>query len=184
MRYRLRIRLAGYETNGYLAHHSNERTMAGQPPIALSKGLPNQIAVGKCSMSQFFQRKPARRAPRANLQGMISAGIRLQNGRQISCKLRQLSITGGLLDASTYVEERTWVKLTIYLSTGAVNTVAEMMFPMRGGAGFLQPFRFTSLGSEELLALDREVTFALNQTVNGKTMDSGLRAPRFYLESF
>ena len=135
-------------------------------------------------MSQFYQRQPVRRAPRANLQGMISAAIRLQNGRQLSGKLRTLSITGGLLDASTYIEERTWVKLTIYLSSGAVNTLAEMMFPMRGGAGYLQPFRFVRLGSEELLALDQEVTSALKQAPTGKAIDSGLRAPRFYLESW
>ena len=135
-------------------------------------------------MSQFFQRRPARRAPRANLRGMISAVIRLDNGRQLSCKLRQLSITGGLLDVATYVEERTWVKLTVYLSTGAVNSIAEMMFPMRGGAGYLQPFRFTGLGADELLALDREVTDFLKQTVTGKAGDSGLREPRFYLESW
>ena len=136
------------------------------------------------SMSQFFQRRPPRRAPRANLHGMISAVIRLQNGRQLSCKLQQLSITGGMLDASTYTEERTWAKLTIYLSTGALNSVAEMMFPMRGGSGYLQPFRFVRLGAEELHALDREVTAALKQAVTGKALDSGLRAPRFYLESW
>ncbi len=135
-------------------------------------------------MSQFFQRRPPRRAPRANLRGMISAVIRLDNGRQLSCKVRQLSITGGLLDVGNYVEERTWVKLTIYLSTGAVNSVAEMMFPMRGGSGYLQPFRFTSLGAEELHALDREVNVLLKQTITGKAGDSGLRAPRFYLESW
>jgi len=135
-------------------------------------------------MSQFFQRRPPRRAPRANLHGVISAVIRLQNGRQFSCKLRRLSITGGLLDASTYIEERTWVRLTIYLSSGAVNSIAEMMFPMRGGAGYLQPFRFTRLGEEELHALDREVTSFLKQTGTGKAGDLGLRAPRFYLESW
>jgi hypothetical protein len=135
-------------------------------------------------MSQFLQRQPARRAPRANLNGMISAVIRLQNGRQLSCKLRKLSITGGLLDSAIYVEERTWVKLSIYLSTGAVNSVAEMMFPMRGGAGYLQPFRFVRLGADELHALDREVNDVLKQTLTGKAVDSGLRAPRFYLESW
>ena len=135
-------------------------------------------------MSQFFQRRPARRAPRANLRGMMSAAIRLENGRQFSCTLRQLSITGGLLDVATYVEERTWVKLTIYLSTGAVNGVAEMMFPMRGGAGYLQPFRFVSLDAEDLHALDCEVTALLKQTITGKAGDTGLRAPRFYLETW
>lgn len=114
---------------------------------------------------------------------MISAVIRLENGRQISCKLQQLSITGGLLDLATYLEERAWVNITIYLTSGPLRATAEMMFPMRGGTGYLQPFRFTSLGTEELHALDGEVTELLKQSMT-KAGDSGLRAPRFYLESW
>ena len=115
---------------------------------------------------------------------MISAVIRLENGRQLSCKLQQLSITGGLLDLATYLEERAWVSITIYLSSGTVRATAEMMFPMRGGTGYLQPFRFTSLGSEELHSLDREVTDLLKQSMQAKAGDSNLRAPRFYLETW
>ncbi|HYM77207.1 MAG TPA: hypothetical protein VE377_14635 [Candidatus Dormibacteraeota bacterium] len=132
-------------------------------------------------MSQFFQRRPPRRAPRVSLRGTISALVRLENGRQLSAKLQQLSITGGLLDFPAYLEERAWVDVTLYLSSGPVRGIAEMMFPMRGGAGYLQPFRFTSLGEEELHAVDREVTALLKQTVS-KTGESGLRAPRYYLE--
>jgi hypothetical protein len=136
-------------------------------------------------MSQFFQHRPARRAPRANLHGSIMAVIRLENGRQLSGKLQQLSITGGLLDISNYVEERSWVDVAIYLSTGQVRATAEMMFPMRGGAGYLQPFRFTSLGTDELHAIDREVTELIKQSV-AATTGQGLigRSPRFYLESW
>ena len=135
-------------------------------------------------MSQFFQRRPHRRAPRASLRGTISAVMRLENGRQLACRLRQISITGGLLDTPTYVEERSWVKLTVFLSSGAVSCVAEMMFPMRAGTGYLQPFRFVSLGDEELLAIDREVTDILKQTITGKAGDTALRAPRFYFEAW
>ena len=115
---------------------------------------------------------------------MISAVIRLENGRQLSCKLEQLSITGGLLDLAAYLEERAWVNITIYLTSGPLRATAEMMFPMRGGTGYLQPFRFTRLGSEELHALDREVTELLKHSIGTKAGDSGLRAPRFYLESW
>lgn len=135
-------------------------------------------------MTHFFQRRPTRRAPRVSLRGTISAVIRLENGRQLPATLRQLSITGGLLDLSVYLEERAWVDLTIYLSSGPVRATAEMMFPMRGGVGYLQPFRFTSLGEEELHALDREVTVLLQQSVTSSNGDSGLRAPRYYLESW
>jgi hypothetical protein len=112
------------------------------------------------------------------------AVIRLENGRQISGKLQQLSITGGLLDISNYVEERSWVDVVIYLSSGAVRATAEVMFPMRGGAGYLQPFRFTSLGSDELHAIDREVTELIRQSIAATGQGQVIRSPRFYLESW
>lgn len=113
------------------------------------------------------------------------AVIRLENGRQLSGKLQQLSITGGLLEISNYVEERSWVDVAIYLSSGQVRATAEMMFPMRGGAGYLQPFRFTSLGTDELHAIDREVSEVIKQSI-AATTGQGLivRSPRFRLESW
>jgi hypothetical protein len=135
-------------------------------------------------MTHFFQRRPLRRAPRVSLRGTISAVIRLENGRQLSAKLQQLSITGGLLDFPIYLEERSWVDLTIYLSSGPVRARAEMMFPMLGGVGYLQPFRFTSLGTEQLHALDGEITALLKQSAPSKAGESSLRAPRYYLESW
>jgi hypothetical protein len=135
-------------------------------------------------MTHFLQRRPLRRAPRASLPGTISAVIRLENGRQLRAKLRQLSITGGLLDLATCLEERAWVELTIYLSSGPVRTTAELLFPMRREGAFLQPFRFTSVGAEELQALDREITGLLQQTVGAKSGEPGVRAPRYYLETW
>jgi len=88
------------------------------------------------------------------------------------------------LDLPNYLEERAWVDLTIFLSSGAVRTTAEMMFPMRGGVGYLQPFRFTDMGAEELHAIDREVTTLLQQSLKSRNGESGLRAPRYYLESW
>jgi hypothetical protein len=98
--------------------------------------------------------------------------------------LQQLSITGGLLDLPNYVEERSWIDLTIYLSSGPVRATAEMMFPMLGAMGYLQPFRFTSLGQEELHAINQEVTALLKQSPAAGSSDAGLRAPRYYLESW
>ena len=134
-------------------------------------------------MTYFMQRQPPRRAPRARVRGTISAVIRLENGRPLPAKLQQLSITGGLLDLAAYLEERTWVDITIYLSSGPVRTTAEIMFPMLGAVSYLQPFLFTGLGEAELHAVDTEVT-ALLQSVASGTGDTGLRAPRYYLESW
>ena len=135
-------------------------------------------------MSHFFQRQPPRRAPRANCRGEISAVIRLENRRQVAARLQQLSITGGLIDLSAYLEERTWVDLTIYLGSGAVHATAEMMFPARAGASYRQPFRFTGMGEEELHAVDREVTALIKQSTKSRLGDPAVRAPRYYLESW
>jgi hypothetical protein len=134
-------------------------------------------------MSHFLQRKPPRRAPRANLRGAITGVIRLENGRQLTCRLQQLSITGGVLELAAYLEERTWVELTIYLSSGLVRATAEMMFPMSVTGDYRQPFRFTSLGEDELHAVDREVTELLQQAAR-RPAESSLRAPRYYLETW
>jgi hypothetical protein len=135
-------------------------------------------------MTYFVQRQPQRRAPRARVRGLIAGVVRLENGRQLPGKLQLLSVTGGLLELSSYLEERTWVDLTIYLSSGPVRATAEMMFPMLGATAYLQPFRFTSLGDEALHAIDREVSSMLKQVVPGKSGDPGLRAPRYYLETW
>jgi hypothetical protein len=135
-------------------------------------------------MSHFLQRKPPSRAPRATLHNTASAVVRLENGRQWRARLQKLSITGGLLDVATYLEERTWVELTIYLSAGPVRATAEMMFPMRTTTGYRQPFRFISLGAEELHAVDQEVTELLKQSVTPGTGELGVRAPRYYLETW
>jgi hypothetical protein len=135
-------------------------------------------------MSQFVQRQPRRRAPRANVRGSIAAVVRLENGRQLPAKLQQISNTGGLLDLAAYLEERTSVDLTIYLTSGPVRATAEMMFPMLGAVSYLQPFRFTNLGPAELHALDREVNTALQHGVTAKPGDTAARPPRYYLEQW
>ena len=135
-------------------------------------------------MSQFLQRQPPRRAPRANFRGEVSAVIRLENRRQITAKLQLLSITGGLLDLGAYLEERTWVDLTIYLGSAAVRATAEMMFPMRAALGYRQPFRFTSLREEELHTIDREVAAVIKQSLKARPGDPSLRPPRYYLETW
>jgi hypothetical protein len=112
--------------------------------------------------------------------------IRLENGRRISGKLHQLSITGGLLELATCLEERARVRMTIYLDSSFVHPAAEMMFPMRGAIGYLQPFRLTSLQANERQILEKEITALLKQTTTtaATAHSSGFRPPRYYLESF
>ncbi len=127
-----------------------------------------------------------KRAPRIGLRGSLSLTIRLENGRQIPARVHQLSVTGGLLELANYLEERTRVGLTLTLGSGTVNPKAEMLFPMLGAQGYLQPFRFTGLWAEERLMLEAEIAELLRQSVARSTPKQGLgpRPRPFYLDSF
>ncbi len=136
-------------------------------------------------MNQFSPTRPVR-APRVNLRGTVSVLLQMENLRRVPCKLHQLSINGGLLELAMYVDERVKVSLTIPIGSGTLRPKAEMLFPMRAARGYLQPFRFTSLWSEEREILDAEITALLKKSmapVSGNH-GPGFRPPRFYLESF
>jgi hypothetical protein len=135
-------------------------------------------------MSQFRQTRPSRRAPRVSLRQPIPIVIQLENGRQLSAKLHQLSITGGLFELPTCLEERIWVGLTIPLGFSVVHLTGEMMFPMRFSTGYRQPFRITRIREEDLHALDKEITALLNQAATAPTHNLSIRPPRYHLESF
>jgi hypothetical protein len=105
------------------------------------------------------------RAPRVSLQGRITVTLELENGRQLSGKLQQLSVTGGLVELAAYLEERSKVGLALPIGGNFVRPNAEMLFPMVGGQGYLQPFRFTRLWAEERHILEAEISELLRQTV-------------------
>jgi hypothetical protein len=118
------------------------------------------------------------------LRGTVSVLIQLENLRRIPGKLHRLSITGGLLEIAQCLDERAKVGLTIALGSSLVHPKAEMLFPMRGAQGYLQPFRFTSVSGEDLHVLDKEITELLKQAASAASgRGSGFR-PSFYLESF
>jgi hypothetical protein len=85
-----------------------------------------------------------------------------------------------------YLDERTKVGLAIPIGGNVLRPDAEMLFPMWGAQGFLQPFRFTRLWAQERQMLDSEIAELLRQSVARSTAGQGLGArPRpFYLESF
>ncbi len=110
-------------------------------------------------------RKGSTRATRVSLQGRISAIVLLENGRQFPARLHALSVTGGLLEVGMYLEERSKVGLTLPIGASIVRPSAEMLFPMVGVEGYLQPFRFEHLWAEERQTLEAEITEILRQTV-------------------
>lgn len=126
------------------------------------------------------------RAPRVNLWGIVSASLQLENGRQVTGKFQTLSLTGGLLDLAVYLDERTEVSLLFRFGTTVLQTRARMLFPMRGGMGYFQPFQFKSLGPKERQIIDAEIAERLKQNVvpGKQAFGLGKRRPNFYLESF
>ena len=128
--------------------------------------------------------RPRTRATRVSLQGRISVILQLENGRQLSGKLYQLSVTGGLLEIAMYLDERTKVGLAVPIGGNVLRPDAEMLFPMWGAQGFLQPFRFTRLWAQERQMLEAEIVELLRQSVARSTAGQGPRPRPFYLESF
>jgi len=123
------------------------------------------------------------RAPRVNLRGTVSVIVQLENRRQFKGKLHQLSVNGGLLELPNCFDERSKVALAFQIHTGLLQGKAELLFPMRGGIGFMQPFRFTAFAAGTRQTLDREIAALLPQTV-GPSHVLGSRPPDSLLDSF
>jgi len=117
--------------------------------------------------------RPGTRAMRVSLQGRICATVVLENGRQVSAKVHQLSVTGGLLELPTCLEERAKVSLSLPIGADILRPNAEMLFPMWSAQGYLQPFRFTRLWGQERQILEAEITELLKQTLARSTVANG-----------
>lgn len=125
------------------------------------------------------------RAPRVQLQGLVSVSLQLENGRQFTGKLRTLSVTGGLLDLAQYLDERVQVSMVFRFGSDIVQPRAQLLFPMRGGMGYLQPFRFTSIGTRERGIITTEIDFRIKQEMVDKAAQRlGSHPPKSLLDSF
>lgn len=73
--------------------------------------------------------------------------------------------------------------MTLQFGSAHLLAKAEMFFPMRGGLGFFQPFRFIEFapGTRERIA--SEVAARIKQP-NGAVQPLGVNAPRSFLDTF
>lgn len=135
-------------------------------------------------MTGLPQKYPSLRAPRVTLPECLFVTLELENGRKIPAKLQRVSVTGGLLDLAFYVEERVPVTLNLPIGSGVVHGRAELLFPMRSATGYLQPFRFTALSTEQKDILAREISELLQKTQasSGPRHELGVRIPNFLLD--
>lgn len=134
-------------------------------------------------MTHSSRTRLATRAPRVNFWGSVSVVLQLENGREIVAKLHRISVTGGLLELASYLEERSRVGLRIPIGSGIVHARAEILFPMRCVTGYLQPFRFTEIRTEQRHILEREITELLKQNTSPTNQALGQRPPMSLLES-
>jgi hypothetical protein len=74
--------------------------------------------------------------------------MRLPNRREVGGKIHQLSITGGLVNLETPLDEKLQVELIFHLGETTIREKVEMLFPMWATQGWLQPFRFIDLPEE------------------------------------
>jgi hypothetical protein len=100
-------------------------------------------------MAKAHSVNATRRPPRVKLAGTVLSLVRLENGRQTSGRLHQLSITGGLLHLETPLDEGIKVEVIFHVGNSTVRSNARMLFPMWATKGYLQPFEFSDLGEED-----------------------------------
>lgn len=123
------------------------------------------------------------RAPRIGLRGTVNVTLQLENRRQFIAKLHQLSITGGLLELTPYLDERSKVFMAFQLRESLMQTRADLLFPMRGGMGYMQPFRFTGFAVGCRQTLEAQIAALLKQTIGPKHA-LGVKAPSFFSDPF
>ena len=109
-------------------------------------------------MTQFPQPNADRRATRVKLGSTVPALLRLEDGQRAKCRLRTISITGGLLQLSKALEQGGLVEVAFQTDSGAVHGMAEMLNPARDAKhGVLQAFRFIALADQDHQILASEV---------------------------
>jgi hypothetical protein len=133
-------------------------------------------------MSPFSPMYRAVRAPRVSLRESGPITIQLENRRLHAGKLYRLSINGGLVELTPYIDERTKVLMAFQVGAGLLQGKAEMMFPMRGGMGYFQPFRFTGFAPGARQMLEAHISALLQQAV-GPNHSLALSAPPNLLDS-
>ncbi len=111
-------------------------------------------------MSSLPQPYAKLRAPRAHLDGVTPAVLRLPDGQRASGRLQVLSTGGGLLALPNPLLQGSQVKLMFLTGAGSVLGGVEMLSPLNGTQ---QPFRFTSLATDDRRRIRATIDLTLPQ---------------------
>jgi hypothetical protein len=107
-------------------------------------------------MPKSVQSKALDRPRRVKLAGSILMLLRMENGRQVTGKLHQLSITGGLVHLQKPLDEGIKVEVIFHVGT-TLRIRARMLFPLWATQGCLQPFAFKDLSEEDRHKLEQNL---------------------------
>jgi hypothetical protein len=127
-------------------------------------------------MTHFPQPTSQKRAQRLHVGGSIGALVLLEDGQRAKGKLQTVSVTGGLLRLAKSLGQGDFVEVAFETQSGKVRGMAEMLDPVRGVEGALQPFRFIALGDDDHRALRMTVEAASDRSFQG--MRSNQWAPK------
>jgi hypothetical protein len=105
-------------------------------------------------MTYFPQPHPKRRSARADLDSIVTATLRFEDGRHSRGKLRTISRTGGLLQLSKPRLAGTLVEVTFMSRSGPVHGLAELLNPVSATLKCLQPFKFIMFDDADYRRLD------------------------------
>jgi hypothetical protein len=112
------------------------------------------------------------RAFRVKLRGSILALLRLPNKREVRARVHQISITGGLMNLETPLDEKLHVELIFHLGETTIREKAEMLFPMWATQGWLQPFRFIDVAESNKSLLESHLLAFVQRSQSGAQVDS------------
>ena len=102
------------------------------------------------AMTHFPQPNSQNRATRVQLGNTGLALVKLGDGQRAKAKLQTVSVTGGLLQLASALEEGGFVEVAFQTKSGPVHGMAEMLHPRRTASNaVMQPFRFVALDDDD-----------------------------------
>jgi len=101
-------------------------------------------------MTHFPQPNPHNRATRVQLRNRAAALVTLGDGQRAKAKLQTVSVTGGVLQLASALEEGDFVEVAFQTTSGPVHGMAEMLHPRKTASNaFVQAFRFVALDDDD-----------------------------------
>ena len=91
---------------------------------------------------------------------MTPAVLRFQTGRSVRAKLQVISVTGGLLNVPSPLDQGLQGKLMFLTTTGTVLGTVEMLPSVSAS---LQPFRFLTIGENDVRRLRHLIESSVDQ---------------------